>query len=290
MTRHDMAQHLDFTPPDDRYRRLAGLWVGALLGLVYGLVTQLLNRMMLPGVPLYQPPFGAAGNILLTTTAGAFLGILAAWPLSSAAGTAIASAVSAFVVVGSGFISAPKSFAAGGAATGVSTWGVALVSALLFLPFWALLVPLIAALRWGVNRQEEAHRDRLPVRARLGSLLILVLLVALAGTLYLYRPERRAVIANANAMLRAAQGAAAEAWPVGLQKPDVGALAAHIQQPYELEWQQQGIERYRIPRPARNFDSHSAIIARFADGWSLVCIYIAEDEPPICRGFEALPQ
>jgi hypothetical protein len=280
-----MTGHLDFTPPDDRYRRLAGLWVGALLGLVYGMVSQLLNRALLPGVPLYQPPFGAAGNILVTSAVAALLGAIAAWPGSSVLGTFIASAASALAILVSGFLSAPAD-----ATTDSSPLGVAFIAAFLFLPFWALLVPLIAALRWGVNRQEEAHRDHIPVRHRLGTLLILVVLVALTGTLYLYRSGRRTVLADANAMLNAARDAPAqEAWPAALQNPAVGPLAEHIAQPYQLSWERENIAKYRIPRPARNFDNHSAVVARFADGWNLVCIYIAAGEPPICRGFEKLP-
>jgi hypothetical protein len=280
-----MTEHLAFTPPDDRYRRLAGLWVGALLGLTYGTVSQLLNRAVMPGIPLYQPPFGAAGNILVTASVGAFLGIMAAWPNSGLLGTFLASAVSALAIIVSGFLSS-----SGTAVTEGTPLGLAFIAAFLFLPFWALLVPLIAALRWGVNRQEEAHRDRLPVRARLGTLLILVVLVALAGTLYLYRSGRRAVLANANAMLRAAQAAPSqETWPSALQTPEVGPLAEHIAQPYELSFEREGIARYRIPRPARNFDEQSAVVARFADGWNLVCIYVTAEEPPICRGFDKLP-
>jgi hypothetical protein len=280
-----MTGHLEFTPPDDRYRRLAGVWVGALLGLAYGMVSQLLNRVLLPGVPLYQPPFGAAGNILVTAAVGALLGVLAAWPHSSVAGTFLASAVSALAILASGFLSSPGNAAAEG-----TPLGLAFIAAFLFLPFWALLVPLIAALRWGVNRQEEAHRDRIPVRHRLGTLLILIVLVALAGTFYLYRSGRRTVLADANAMLRAAQAAPApDAWPAALQDPAVGPLTQHIGQPYQLSWEREGIAKYRIPRPASNFDNHSAVIAHFADGWSLVCIYVAAEEPPICRGFDKLP-
>jgi cbb3-type cytochrome oxidase subunit 3 len=279
-----MTQHLVFTPPDDRYRRLAGLWLGALLGLVYGMASQFLNRALLPGVPLHQPPFGAAGNILMIAAAGALLGLIAAWPNSSLLGISLASGVSALAILVSGFLSAPADATAG------SPLGLAFIAAFLFLPFWALLAPLIAALRWGVNHQEEAHRDRLPIRARLGTLVILVLLVALAGTFYLYRSGRRTVLANANALLAAAQAAPSpDAWPAALRAPAVGPLADHLDQRYELSWEREGIARYRIPRPAANFDNHSAVIARFADGWNLVCIYIAPEEPPICRGFDKLP-
>ena len=45
-----------------RHPRVFGLALGALLGLVYGLTSQTINRIILPGIPLYQPPLGPAGN------------------------------------------------------------------------------------------------------------------------------------------------------------------------------------------------------------------------------------
>ena len=53
---------LQISLPDDRYRRWVGFILGGLLGLAYGVVSQLINRVAAPGVPLYQPPYGAVGE------------------------------------------------------------------------------------------------------------------------------------------------------------------------------------------------------------------------------------
>ena len=49
------------------YRRCAGLILGALIGLAFGSVSQGVNSLFLPGIPLYQPPFGPIGNSLLAS-------------------------------------------------------------------------------------------------------------------------------------------------------------------------------------------------------------------------------
>ena len=82
-----------------KYRRLTGLLFGAALGLTFGLTSQLTNRILLPGIPLYQPPLGPLGNILASLLAGALLGAICAWPESSITGTFIASAFAAAVIL-----------------------------------------------------------------------------------------------------------------------------------------------------------------------------------------------
>ncbi len=270
---------LQLTPPAPRYRRVAGLALGALLGVVFGVVSQTINRLALPGVPLYQPPWGLLGNALLAALIGAGLGVIAAWPASGVHGTALASAVSAVVIVGGSLIQARP--------TGTAAAAVALTGVMLVLPFWGLLVPLLAALRWGAGRQEEDHRDRQPVAVRLRSVAVLVLFVGLAAALALYPAERRIMLRATHSLLQAARQGSL---PDSLRTPEAGPVLQHLTQPYTLAWEREGIERYRIPRPGRNFDLHAVVVARFADGWNLVCLYVVADEPPICHGFDRLPE
>lgn len=271
---------LQLTPPAPTYRRVAGLMLGALLGLVFGLVSQYINRLVLPGVPLYQPPWGPLGNTLLAALIGAGLGLIAAWPASSIHGTALASAVSAVVIAGGSVIQARPTGEAAAAA-------IALTGVMIVLPFWGLLVPLLAGLRWGASQQEEDHRDRRPFSVRLRSVVVLVLLVGLAAALALYPAERRVMLEATHDLLQAAR---VEGLPGALRTPAAGPVSEHLAQPYTLAWEREGIERYRIPRPGRNFDLHAVVVARFVDGWNLVCLYVVPDEPPICHGFDRLPE
>ena len=92
-------RQLRISLPNNRYRRMAGLLLGALMGLVFALVSQLGDWFALPGVPLYQPPFGLAGNIVMYTLGAASLGMLVAWPVSGIRGTFLVAAGSAAAIV-----------------------------------------------------------------------------------------------------------------------------------------------------------------------------------------------
>lgn len=93
---------LRLSQPDPPYRRL----MGVVLGGASGLVSQWINRVYLPGAPLYQPPFGPAGNSLLFALGGALLGQICAWPTGGVQGTFLASALSAPILVGGNFATA----------------------------------------------------------------------------------------------------------------------------------------------------------------------------------------
>jgi len=266
-----------------QYRRLTGLLFGAALGLMFGLTSQLINRILLPGVPLYQPPLGPLGNILASLLAGALLGVICAWPESSIYGTFTASAIAAAaILVGNAVLAEP----------GRSTLGTRLLTSIvLIVPFWALLAILIAALRWGVNKLVDAHADHLPLRARILVPAVLLLIVGLVGAVPTYRGEARALLTQTHALLREGQAAAsAEALPAPLRVPAAGPFLEAGRVPYTLSWQQQGIEKYRIARPIENFDNHSAVVARFKNDWNLVCVYITPERPPLCQAFEELPK
>ena len=270
---------LQISLPDDRYRRWVGFILGGLLGLAYGVVSQLINRVAAPGVPLYQPPYGAVGNIALYTLGGGALGTICAWPLGSIQGTALASAISAIIIVVGSFIDAGVS--------GTTLIAAAITGIFLALPFWGMLIPLLSALRWGVNGLEEAHRDRLPWLARLLKPALLIVGVGLVGALSLYRPEARILLIKTHTLLQQAQ--AGGELPEPLRDMTDNAFQTRGAGPFELSWERRDIERYRIPRPGRNLDNHSVVVARFANGWNLVCLYVTLDDPPLCQGFDQLP-
>ncbi len=264
--------------PDDRYRRRIGFLLGAALGLAYGLFSQIGNRLLVPGVPLYQPPLGGWLNTLVFVVGGGLLGLLVAWPRSGIKGVFLMAAGGAAGIV---LLSLAT-------AEGLSnSFALHLVSAVtLALPFWGMLVPIFAAVRWVIGHQEEAHRDGQSWRGRLLWPAVLIALVALVGYTSVYPPRGRETLRAMDAML--SQAARTGSTPAALAQ--VQAFPAHLAEPYQLTWEGVDINRYRIPRPSVNFDFHSAAIARYSSGWNLVCIYIALDQPPLCRGFDALPQ
>jgi hypothetical protein len=269
--------------PLPAYRRLTGLAFGALLGLVFGLVSQIPNRIALPGIQLHQPPLGPTGNIALLVLGGALLGLISAWPEGSFAGIALAGIISAVAIVVGNLIQAKPS--------DNQLMLIPIITLFLSLGFWGMLVPLIAAIRWAVNKLVEGHIDRAPIMKRLTAPALVVLAVVLAGALQLYRAEARVLLARTHTLLQEGQAvASADLLPEALRAPDVGNFIERGKGDYTLVWEHSDIERYRIPRPGKNFDDHSVVVARFENGWNLVCLYVTPEDVPLCKGFEELPR
>ena len=51
---------------------------------------------------------------------------------------------------------------------------------------------------------------------------------------------------------------------------------------YTLEWNKDPNNRYAIPRPANTNGLESLAIARFSNGWILICLYPAPNLQPEC--------
>ncbi len=139
-------------------RRVFGLALGALLGLVYGLTSQTINRIILPGIPLYQPPLGPAGNTLLIALLGALLGMVAAWPTGSIAGTFAASTVAAGLLTFVSFLSVRL--------TEKNTSGMIVAALFVLLPLIGLMVPLLGLVPLGCEQGDgSSPRGRLHLEA-----------------------------------------------------------------------------------------------------------------------------
>ena len=83
---------------ENRFRRLRGVLLGIGLGLVYGLASQYVNTILLPGIPLYQPPLGAALNVALYAGLGFLLGLVTGWPESTPVGVVWGSILASIAV------------------------------------------------------------------------------------------------------------------------------------------------------------------------------------------------
>jgi len=263
---------------ESAYRRVFGLALGALLGLVYGLTSQTINRIILPGIPLYQPPLGPAGNTLLIALLGALLGMVAAWPTGSIAGTFAASTVAAALLTFVSFLSVRL--------TEQNTAGMIVAALFILLPLIGLMVPLLGLFRWVVNKEMEARREAASTWRHLRAPLALIAVFAVIGALALFSPEARQELLVMDRLLRDGLTAqSADASPAALRTEDVGGFSRQAQGAYTLEWTQKNLNRFRIPRPGRNFDSHAVVLARFANGWQLACLFMAPAEPPECKSY-----
>ena len=131
-----------------RSRQRTGVVLGALLGLSFGVVTQLINRVAAPGIPFYQPPAGPVGNILLSGVMGALLGVLTCFPASAALGILLGGLASLAGILAYMLIR-----------LGSLGFGGALISSVIFsVPMAWLTIPMLALLRWVAERQVDAQR------------------------------------------------------------------------------------------------------------------------------------
>ena len=267
------------------HRRRLGPVLGAAVGLAFGLVAQYGNSVLLPGIPLYHPPFGAAGNLLLCAAVGTLLGLVTAWPNNP------------FVGVITGCCTGALLFEIAIILTGENTPNIVAgktASILVtFLPLAAILALPIGAFRWVVSKEEQARREGAPAGSlarkwgctakRILRPVLLVVIAVAWGGLFLYPTLGRLVLPRMNAVVQAGLNAAdRSALPAQFQAIDVPGYPQQAKGGYTLDWQGDRLSRFGIPRPLENEEGQSAVIARFDNGWSFVCLFITADAEPRC--------
>lgn len=263
------------------YRRWFGLFFGAIIGFVCLLVSQTVNHLVLPTIPLYQPPFGMWGNIALGTLLGMLLGLLTAWSDTGVRGVIWSSLLGALAVTIPLLLTSSQS---------MHTQIIKITAVLIiFIPTAALLAPALMLLRWEITREEDAFREQrnglltTPL-ARLALPASMLVVAALLGLTVLYNDLAQSAMPRMQAILQQGQVAPdAASLPAVLRPPNVESFSAHAQQPYALEWDKDDDNRYAIPRPATNTFDQSIVIAHFADGYRLVCLFYDTTSDPECR-------
>ncbi len=257
------------------FRQFLGLFLGALLGLTYGAVSQFINSVVLPGVPLYQPPLGAWGNLILLTAVGAILGWGVAIPVSSGLAIILVSGSLALIAM---FANATQMKFESGA------WFTIFISAVFFaVPIFGLLVPVFGLYRWAVNKAESRYE---PMGWRIGAPLLLLVVAGAIAAISLLPDEGRLVLSRMNGLLQSGMASAnAAALPQPLQSELVQDFPNSARGPYTLEWRVQDLNRYAIPRPSIDPRFESGAIARFDNGYTVVCIFPTMTSEPSCKGF-----
>jgi hypothetical protein len=257
----------------DRYRRLMGIGLGAALGMVYIFVSQGINILFLPGIPLYQPPFNLWGNVALGGLWGGLLGLICAWPYSTAIGVTLASLTSVTVSMGRGLAGIDESLGR-----------LFIIALVLSIPAAFLMVPAMMALRWAINGLVDLRNHPSSSRERWRSPLILLALVALFAVFSLYNSKARTVLTRMDATLQAGLAAASfDELPTELQALRSGDFLTAASDAYTLQWTEADLDRFIDLRPSSNYYDHSAVIVRFDNGQSMVCLYPSADIRPNCE-------
>jgi len=266
----------------ETYRRTAGALLGAAAGLVFTGISQVLPHVYLPGVPLYQPPFGVAGNILLGLLLGAAMGLICCWTDDSFIGVLLSGALGAAVVIGVTFSSDRMPF--------LNTGATVIGAIFLMLPFTAAACILTVLLRVAVNHLVSLRKGHSWSIERWWLTVLVVIAAGLAGYWQVIPEDGRTVMVRTQSMLQ--QGlavAGGEDLPAPLAAARVADFIGNAGPGYTLAWENKGITRYAIPRPAGPEYLISVAVIRFENGWNVVCLYPNTQAEPRCQSFEDLP-
>jgi len=264
------------------YRHRAGIILGAVLGLVFGILSQGVNPILLPGIDLYQPPFGSAGNILLAFAVGAGLGLLCAWMEPSVPAVLSAAAVGAVLMLAAAFFTGSTPLME----VPVSTIGFIF----LFVPFTGMLIPVLWLVRTTINTLTDSRLDKQTLMARWWLPLLVITAAGAIGWSLVYSVPARTVLTHNQQMLQQGLTASSMAlMPAPLLGPEMEDFSSHSSQEYTLAWDNKRINAYAIPRTAAPEYLMSVVIARFDNGWNVVCLYPTAESQPRCRSFDELP-
>jgi len=259
----------------EKSRRTLGAVFGAAMGLVYALVAQYINTLLLPGIPVYQPPPGRYTIMLLTVVLGGLLGLIAAWPEDAIPGVLYSS------LAGIGVTSIYSMLLSEGGSDQV--FGMLLVFIFTFLPRALLFVPMSAMIRWAVGVwQVELQTVTFSIRKLALSLGLVLLLSGMVGLFSLYPRQGRDALRTTNALIQQAQeSTSADILPeeikgvYGFSQAGVGSYTLRLSD---------DPDRLPITRPITDYnEAVYAVLVRFENGYRFACVYVRSDIPPTCR-------
>lgn len=256
--------------------------LGAVVGLIFGSVSQGVNPLLLPGIPLYQPPLGMAGNIALLTVLGAVLGLICAWTDSSIPGVLLSAALAAgLLLIANTFTNQLSSMMAA---------ANAIASLLLWLPFTAIAAAGTGLMRIAVNNLTDYRSESVLQPRRWGMLVIVLAAAAGLGYTLVLSPPAQTVLIRTHEMLQ--QGLTAENaadLPAPLTGSGMDDFKGSASPGYTLKWEDKNLIRYAIPRSAGPEYLMSVVEVRFDNGWNLACLYPSSEGEPRCHSFARLP-
>jgi hypothetical protein len=256
-------------------RRITGVILGTGMGLLYAILSQYINVIVLPGIPLFETSPGRLSATLLSTLGGAALGLIAAWPASVLAGVAFSGLAGALGVVIGSFLNT----------TGSQGMVASLAFNLfyIFIPMIVMFMPIGALIRWGINTL-TIHNDGSDAPAWQKIAIVGGILVAagVVGSLGLYSPEEQNGLRAINTVILSGVIAQArEELPDSLRS--VNGFVENASEVYSLEVTDE-TDLYQGPIPeASNEMSRVTVLVRFQNGFSFVCIDGRGIDEPLCR-------
>jgi hypothetical protein len=254
------------------HRRLLGFASGTALGVAYSLATNLINRLILPDLPFYDPWPGWFLLILGSSLLSGVMGLIVVWSEETFIGLLISSFLG----------SAISSF--WGWRTEGSPPALLILAFIVFLPRIFLYFPLGIAVHWIVHQWQRIY---LVSRRNPGKVIVPVvcILSAIAAGAFALHPMevRHALVTTVELIQLGGQADSEQDLPEPLQ--DVWYFKDYATGDYTLEV---SLEPDRLPvqRPIAEYGKLvSLIIVRYSNGFMFGCVYTPPREMPVCGNF-----
>jgi hypothetical protein len=258
------------------YRRRTGIFLGIVLAIVYGVVAQVINRLMLPEVPFIQPPLGLPGNLALYVVCGVAIGLACAMPEHSTDGVMRGSVVSVLTIIAQWLVANPLQ-----PGDNPLTFTTILGFGLLFIT----AIPAMMLLRLAIDNQTEAldkpawawERSRVP--------LAIAALIAVAGMFSIYPDHVRMGLIDLHALIQDGLSAASSAdLPPALSKKN------HVSDFLDLATADYTLEQsssYQLWSDLTLEDEvgNAILVAHFKRGGILACAYSPQGERLRCKSY-----
>ncbi len=263
------------------FERIKRLEVGVLLalgmGIIYALVSQTINRVILKDIPLYTGLPSAGWMVALIIAASTLLGFLACLPNQMLFGGLLAGVAGGCLMFIKHAYVTP---------TVVGSF-LPFVSALLsvFLPYTILFFGIALFLRWIIHRLLEDYFiiNQLSLN-RFLIVFLLLLLAAILGGFSLKNREFRTDLRLVNAqLLEASEAPSISLLPESLQK--VPGYYVYRTEPYQLE-PSNDTDLFLGETPQGVLERDKGIVrVYYPDGFTLTCLTIDETDQVICEAY-----
>jgi hypothetical protein len=244
--------------------------MGALIGLVYGLVFNNINILLIRDIPLqYSLSKSLADTIIATLLLGA-LGYIVNWPETAFTGVTIPSVFGALALA-IGTLSKTDGSAG-------SVISVLFVQMYTFLPTIVLFLPLNLLLRWSASQFYHNAHEPLLGRHKVRALVVILGAAILVGSFTMYSQGARNLMRKTNAYILAIQkdGVSANVPPAIKELTDVIQRSGPA---YTLDWSDdlRKFPAALVFEDAFMMERLEVVLIYFDNGEQAACLFRATD-------------